>query len=91
MVAQELATIVPDVQQAAEPLRLPPGEMEAAVRPFLRETCRRNGLDRFGFDADLFAELIRRESGFRWNARSPKNAAGLCQFIPDTARRWGLP
>ena len=30
------------------------------------------------------------ESGYRPSARSPKNAAGVWQFIPDTARRFGL-
>ncbi len=30
------------------------------------------------------------ESGYRPTARSPRNAAGVWQFIPETARRFGL-
>jgi len=30
------------------------------------------------------------ESGFRTNAYSPKKAAGIWQFIPETAKRYGL-
>jgi membrane-bound lytic murein transglycosylase D len=30
------------------------------------------------------------ESGYRATARSPKNAVGVWQFIPETARRFGL-
>lgn len=37
----------------------------------------------------LFAQLLQ-ESGFRQNARSPKDAQGLAQFIPSTAKRFNL-
>lgn len=36
----------------------------------------------------VFLPLI--ESGFKLNAYSPKKAAGLWQFVPDTAKKFGL-
>lgn len=43
-----------------------------------------------GVDHMLVLEMMRQESGFNTGARSGKGAAGLMQFIPATARRFGI-
>lgn len=44
----------------------------------------------YGIDPRLALYVIRAESGFNTEARSPKNAQGLMQLIPDTARRFNV-
>ena len=43
-----------------------------------------------GAVADLVVPVIEVESGFNPSARSPKNAQGLMQLIPETAERFGV-
>jgi len=43
-----------------------------------------------GVDPNLFAALIRKESGWDPSAVSPKGASGLTQVMPDTARDPGF-
>ncbi len=45
---------------------------------------------RFRVDPALALAIIAVESGFRPDAVSPRNAQGLMQLIPDTARRFGV-
>ena len=50
-----------------------------------------NGLaPRFDVDPRLVLSMIAVESSFRADAVSPKNAQGLMQLIPQTARRFGV-
>lgn len=44
----------------------------------------------YGIDADLILAIIEVESRFNARARSPKNARGLMQLLPTTARRFGV-
>lgn len=44
----------------------------------------------FRLDPRLVFAVIRAESGFDANARSPKNAQGLMQLIPETAERFAV-
>lgn len=44
----------------------------------------------YGLDPLLIMEVIRQESSFNPNACSKANARGLMQFIPSTARRFGI-
>jgi len=45
---------------------------------------------RYQIDVNLAMAIIYMESGFNVNARSPKNAQGLMQLIPDTAERFNV-
>ena len=45
---------------------------------------------RFELDAALVLSVIQAESNFNVQARSHKNAQGLMQLIPETARRFGV-
>ena len=44
----------------------------------------------FRLDPELVLAVVRVESNFNPNARSPKNAQGLMQLIPATAERFGV-
>jgi len=44
----------------------------------------------YGIDPDLVLALIEVESRYNPRARSPKNARGLMQLLPATARRFGV-
>ncbi|WP_457681596.1 lytic transglycosylase domain-containing protein [Thermovibrio sp.] len=45
---------------------------------------------RYGLPERLFLELVRAESNFNPKAVSPKGAMGLCQLMPQTARKLGV-
>lgn len=45
---------------------------------------------KFSIDPELVLAVIRMESGFKVNALSSKNAQGLMQLIPSTAKRFGV-
>jgi hypothetical protein len=44
----------------------------------------------YGLDPNLVLAVVLVESGFNTGARSPKNAQGLMQLIPETAKRFGV-
>jgi hypothetical protein len=46
--------------------------------------------DRWNVPAELLAAQLQAESGFDPNARSPAGALGIAQFMPATARAYGL-
>jgi soluble lytic murein transglycosylase-like protein len=50
----------------------------------------RRAAQRWSISAGLLAAQLRRESGFDPRARSPAGALGIAQFMPGTARRYGL-
>jgi hypothetical protein len=72
---------------ADETSALPGATLPAAFHrsvDFLGSILREEGLP------ETFLGVARVESGFNPLALSPKNARGLWQFIPETARRYGL-
>jgi soluble lytic murein transglycosylase-like protein len=59
----------------------PPAHLSNLVRSLAPE---------FRLDPKLVVAVIQVESNFDPNARSPKNAQGLMQLIPETAKRFGV-
>lgn len=55
------------------------------IEPFISESSRR-----YGVDARILRILCFIESRYRLEAVSPKGARGPMQFMPDTAKRFGL-
>jgi len=45
---------------------------------------------RYGLNPRIFKAMIRQESGFNPNARSGAGAQGIAQFMPATAREYGV-
>lgn len=87
--AADLGVEVVDVAASAEPscrrpsaqaLR-PPEEILSLVETMAPE---------YGLDPQLVIAVMAAESGFRVSVRSPRNAIGLMQLIPDTAARFGV-
>src|SRR2546425_1123666 len=64
----------PSLQQRAEQLE-----------PFINESARR-----YGIDPRIVRVVCFIESRFRLAALSPKGARGPMQFMPETAKRYGL-
>jgi soluble lytic murein transglycosylase-like protein len=60
-------------------------ERAIRIEPFIRESSKR-----YGIDPELLRILCFIESRYRLDAVSPKGARGPMQFMPDTAKRFGL-
>jgi hypothetical protein len=46
--------------------------------------------ERHGINKRIFRAMIQQESGFRPGARSPAGASGIAQFMPATAKAYGV-
>lgn len=60
-------------------------ERARRLEPFITESARR-----YGVDARVLRILCWMESRYRLDVISPKGARGPMQFMPETARRYGL-
>lgn len=65
-----------------------PGNVTGARRPHAQLVARL--APKFGVDPRLALAIARAESDFDPLARSPRNAQGLMQLIPETAERFGV-
>lgn len=65
------------------------GKAATRATPLMLKTLTQ-AAERFGVDAYLIKAVIHAESAFNPRARSPKNAIGLMQVLPGTARDLGL-
>src|SRR5262245_12584733 len=54
------------------------------------ETALNQYANAYGIDPNIAYAQINQESRFNPNAVSPAGAQGVAQFMPDTARRFGL-
>jgi len=62
------------------------GSRISALAPGRIEEIIRSASSRYGVDPHLVRAVIKAESDFNTQARSPKGAQGLMQLMPDTAR-----
>ena len=89
----EPAASKPATEPAPEPAPEPPvASVDLGRNPERAEIERlvRHLAPTFGLNPDVVLALIEVESNFRPRARSPKQAQGLMQLIPATARRFGV-
>ncbi len=70
------------------PLDQLPGELARLLYPTPYERELQEQIARRGLDPALALALLREESRFRPDAKSPAAARGLAQFVPETARHW---
>ncbi|HXM98168.1 MAG TPA: lytic transglycosylase domain-containing protein [Candidatus Dormibacteraeota bacterium] len=81
---------------ASEVLNIEPQEIFTRVLPAVPvsnapyEQLIRNAAARNNLDPDLIASVIGAESNFNPKAVSRKNARGLMQLLPETAKRFGV-
>lgn len=54
------------------------------------ELAARRAARKHGIDADIFVRQLKQESGLRPGQTSPANAQGIAQFIPPTAKAYGV-
>lgn len=54
------------------------------------QSIARQDAARMGIEPELFVRQIQQESGFNPNAISHAGAIGIAQFMPETAREWGV-
>jgi soluble lytic murein transglycosylase-like protein len=81
--AEEVLKIEPE--EVFTPILPPVAVSNAPYEQMIRNAAARNHLD-----ADLIASVIAAESNFNPRAISRKNACGLMQLLPETARKLGV-
>lgn len=70
-------TVIREWDNGSRISKLAPGRLEEIIR---------SASNRYSVDAHLVRAVIKAESDFNAQARSPKGAQGLMQLMPDTAR-----
>lgn len=82
-------SLLPEAFEASPVARREAGTGPARATPLTLKTLVQ-AAERFQVDAYLIKAVIHAESAFNPRARSPKNAIGLMQVLPGTARDLGL-
>lgn len=77
--------LLSDGQPLQLPIRAVPNPKRAEVVKWVRQLAPAAGID-----PALALAMIEVESAFNANARSPKDASGLMQLLPSTAKRFGV-
>ena len=100
LLAEVRLTVLHKLVQSISILLLLTASIMAQVRrepgPSLQERSRQleplilESAQRYGVDPRILRTVCFIESRYRLDAISPKGARGLMQFMPDTARRYGL-
>lgn len=97
--AKNMLALVDGSSPAKKPMCVtPPGQSTSKITPTGRSTAKRRQIEKWVYrlapdyklDPDLVLSVITIESAFQPQARSPKNAQGLMQLIPETAERFGV-
>lgn len=83
--AAEPRCLLPDGSEHLPPLKSVPDPSPELILAWVERLA-----PDYDLDPALVAAVIRTESNFDPRARSPKNALGLMQLIPATARRFGV-
>jgi len=83
--AQDVAAIEPEDVFVSVPAPPQPPAADPLFRNLIAEAA-----SRYGVDAELITSVIVAESNFDPKAVSRKNARGLMQLLPETARRLGV-
>jgi soluble lytic murein transglycosylase-like protein len=74
----------PQQKTSSSPSSLAPG-----TRSYYVALARQDALA-VHIDPECFVRQINQESGFNPHALSPAGAIGIAQFMPETARAWGI-
>ncbi|GAC1618194.1 MAG: hypothetical protein PVS2B2_14430 [Candidatus Acidiferrum sp.] len=83
LAAEDVVNIEPE--DVFTPILPPVAVANAPYEQIIRDAATRNHVD-----PDLIASVISAESNFNPNAISRKNARGLMQLLPETARKLGV-
>jgi hypothetical protein len=78
-------SVFPEQIAYSEPKNNTPNPEIQKIRAWVKQLA-----PQYGLQPRLVLEVIRAESNFNAKARSPKNACGLMQLIPATAKRFGV-
>jgi soluble lytic murein transglycosylase-like protein len=86
--ASHITGIGPDEAPYPEPVVVVPAD--AGIEPVPYSELIERAASREGLDPKLVHAVVRVESAYRSNARSPKGAMGLMQLMPATARQYDV-
>lgn len=87
--AARMLTVLAAEEPRDDPRCKPLGRQQIPNRPEIEQWVRIRA-PAYGLDPELVLAVIEAESNFNPRAHSAKDARGLMQLIPDTARRFGV-